>query len=72
MVGDALDWVKVFGCGLEMSERACTLVKVGLKRVGVDETWVWVSGSVLKMSGSEWELWNWMGVGGDWWGYWIV
>ena len=36
MVGDALDWVKVFGCGLEMSERACTLVKVGLKRVGVD------------------------------------
>ena len=30
MVGDGLDWVKVFGCGLEMGEKGCTWVGVGL------------------------------------------
>ena len=30
MVGDGLDWVRVSGCGLEMGERGCTWVGVGL------------------------------------------
>ena len=30
MVGDGLDWVKVVGCGLEMGEKGCTWVGVGL------------------------------------------
>ena len=34
MVGDGLDWMKVFGCGLEMGERGYTWVEVGLNSVG--------------------------------------
>lgn len=30
IVGDELDWVTVFGCGLEMGETGCTWVEVGL------------------------------------------
>ena len=35
MVGDRMHWVRVFGYRLEMGERGCTPVRVGLKRVGV-------------------------------------
>ena len=30
-VGDGLDWVRVFGYGLEMGERDCTWAGLGLK-----------------------------------------
>ena len=35
MVGNGLDWVRVFGCGLEMGERGWKLMGVSLKWVGV-------------------------------------
>ena len=41
MVGDGLDWVRVFGYGLEMGDRGCTC-ESGLK----------MRTSGLKMSGS--------------------
>ena len=31
IVGDELDWVRIFGCGLEMGVRDCTWAGVGLK-----------------------------------------
>ena len=35
MVGDGLDWIRVFGCGLEMGDRDCTWKGVDLNWVGV-------------------------------------
>ena len=35
MVGDWLDRVRVFGCGLKVGERGCKWAEVGLNWVGV-------------------------------------
>ena len=44
MVGDGLDWVRVFGCGLEMGGRGCTRVGVGINSSGLN----------ISKSGWEW------------------
>ena len=60
MVGDGLDWVRVFGCGLEMDERLymgggkLKMSRSGLSMNGNGWEWAEMSRSGLKMSGSGW------------------
>ena len=35
MVSDGLDWVRVFGYGLEMDERGCTWAGISIKLIEV-------------------------------------
>ena len=53
MVGVGLDWVRVFGSGLEMGQRGSACVEMGLNWVGVGLIWVRVGRSELRMSGSS-------------------
>ena len=48
MVSGGLNWVKVFGYGLEMDERRCTWARSGWE-------WLKMSATGLKMNSSEWE-----------------
>ena len=49
MVSGGLNWVKVFGYGLEMDERRCTWAA----RSGWE--WLKMSATGLKMNSSGWE-----------------
>ena len=51
MVGDSLDWVGVFGCGLEMCERDCTWAGVDL----IEQEWAKNEQEWAKASGYRWQ-----------------
>ena len=60
MVRDGLNWVRVFGCGLEMGKSSCTW-----------QEWLNIKGSEWEWAENEWEWikneWKWVGVGGRGW-----
>ena len=77
VVSDGLDWVRVFGYGLEIDERDCTwagsgwerlkMSASGLKMSGSGWKWVTVDGNVLEWVGVDGSGWEQVGVGGSRW-----